>query len=96
MLKKNEFLKKVFVSSFVREQKSAWKQSSNSLNEIRVTGCVCEKVAQNVAQSISREIYYTTLILEKSSLIICAISVARVTRLGKFSHNGRLFTLGSF
>jgi hypothetical protein len=41
---------------------------------IRVTRCVCEKVAQNVAQSISCENYYITCGVEKSSPVFGATS----------------------
>jgi hypothetical protein len=40
-----------------------------------VTRCVCEKVAQNVAQSIFFENQWTTFTVKKCRPIICAISV---------------------
>jgi hypothetical protein len=53
---------------------------------IRVTRCVCKKVAQNVAQSIFLWKLTHTFYLEKSSPIICATSVIFTKKYPKSSN----------
>jgi hypothetical protein len=59
----------------------------------RVTRCVCEKVAQNVAQDISCENEYKTFTLEKAAqLLVLGISVIFTeTTQSKQSPNRRKF-----
>jgi hypothetical protein len=49
--------------------------AQNSHLFVRVTRCVCEKVAQNVAQSIFWENYYQGFTVEKVAQLFWATSV---------------------